>query len=315
MKQQLATGQPMVDALTPNDWQELIDLRDLLQHLKMVTKALEGNAKTGSHGALWEWLPGVDFLLNHLEKKKQEQEHTGESHFKACVELGWEKLDQYYNLSDESPAYVVPIALHPSKKLRWFQKHWSEKQSWIAAAEAQLRKLFDQEKSRQQPLTTPATTVKVKEVSALDLYNDVDDDDDAIGYNDELAQYLAEPPVPVLRDHFNNVLPSNPIYWWRDNKGRFPILHQLAMNHFACPAMSSECERCFSIGGQVLNEHRPQTLEDYAEAQQCMKAWISHGLVDLLTILQRVRETRQSSNQTSQSSNQATAIEQSINQA
>ena len=54
MKQQLQNNNKvLVDALTPEDWQDLIDLRDLLQPLKIMTETLEGNATTGSHGALW----------------------------------------------------------------------------------------------------------------------------------------------------------------------------------------------------------------------------------------------------------------------
>ena len=113
-----------------------------------------------------------------------------------------------------------------------------------------------------------------------DVYNDVQTDLPTAS-DDELTQYLAEPPVPIKKDAQGKPLPFNPIHWWRDNAYMFPTLRQMAMDHFACPAMSSECERAFSVAGQVINEHRPRTLDEFAQAQQCLKAWIANQLVDL----------------------------------
>jgi len=175
----------------------------------------------------------------------------------------------------------------------------------------QLRKLFEEERTRQQPsspvsaTSATATTTSSHEQSLFDLYNDVDDSTTA-SLEDELSIFLAEPPVSLPKDQHGKQLPFNPIYWWRDNESRFPILAQLAMDHFACPAMSTECERSFSIGGQVLNEHRPRTLDDLAQAQQCLRSWISNDLVDLYTILSRVQSSKTNQSSTSdQSSNQA----------
>jgi hypothetical protein len=155
LKHRLNTGEDLPDALTPEDWQDLINLVELLKPFKDITKMLEGNAVKGSQGALWEWLPGVELLLTHLESKKKELEHQDDTHFKACVEAGWQKLNEYYSLSDRTGAYRSAIILHPAKKLKWFNKHWSEKQSWISSAEVKVRQLYEEQVKQLLPVPTP----------------------------------------------------------------------------------------------------------------------------------------------------------------
>ena len=55
------------DVLKPDDWADLSQFLEVLQPLKFATKRLEGNATIGSHGALWEVIITMDFLLEKLE--------------------------------------------------------------------------------------------------------------------------------------------------------------------------------------------------------------------------------------------------------
>lgn len=72
----------------------------------------------------------MDYLFDKLEHKKsllnRQNSHT---HIRTCVNLGWKKLDDYYNLSDDTSAYRAAVLLHPEHKLEWFQNHWGEKTS------------------------------------------------------------------------------------------------------------------------------------------------------------------------------------------
>lgn len=47
-----------------------------------------------------------------------------------------------------------------------------------------------------------------------------------------------------------------PILWWATNKGRYPLLSQLAAHYLAIPATSVPCERVFSTAGNVVNDKR-----------------------------------------------------------
>lgn len=111
------------DTLTSKDWRQLSDFCDLLTPLAYLSTRNQGSATKGSHGALWEWLTSVDMCLFYFEEKRNDLELCETSFFKACVNLGWKKLDQYYCLSDDVPAYRAAVALHPKYKTAWFKKH------------------------------------------------------------------------------------------------------------------------------------------------------------------------------------------------
>jgi hypothetical protein len=74
--------------------------------------------KVQSHDTgLHEVLITMDFVLSHLEAAKQKVTYTEASYFKACVNLGWWKLDQYYLKTDLNPAYIMAVFLHPHYKI------------------------------------------------------------------------------------------------------------------------------------------------------------------------------------------------------
>ena len=49
------------DFLDAKDWEELYHFEELLQPFMKATKRVEGNAYTGTHGALWEVVPAMDY--------------------------------------------------------------------------------------------------------------------------------------------------------------------------------------------------------------------------------------------------------------
>jgi hypothetical protein len=58
----------MKDILDAKDWEELEHFKELLKPFERVTKRTEGNAITGSNGALWEVIPIIDYLFTILQK-------------------------------------------------------------------------------------------------------------------------------------------------------------------------------------------------------------------------------------------------------
>jgi hypothetical protein len=47
----------------------------------------------------------------------------------------------------------------------------------------------------------------------------------------------------------------------------------------AAPASTAADERIFSIAGNVVNEQRPHTKADLAEAVQCLRSWYQEGII------------------------------------
>jgi hypothetical protein len=251
------------DCLSADDWQELTELLQLLKPLKETSLKVQATARDGNNGALWQSLSVLDWLLSTLEDLKKT---LPKSHFKACVNLGWKKLDKYYKLSDMTAAYRLAIFLHPCFKRRWFERHWTSKKAWLQGVDRVVSKAW-QDAKRRWPNEVTIASPRQEEISAFDAYNhDLDDDDD----NDELARYIREERAPKG---------TQPLTWWRDNHHRYPVLRHLAFEVLAAPASSSADERIFSMAGDVVNEERPQTLEELAEAYQGLRSWYSEGLL------------------------------------
>jgi hypothetical protein len=46
-----------------------------------------------------------------------------EAHYTTNINLGWQKLDYYYNKTDITPVHRVVVFLHLRLKWRWFEKY------------------------------------------------------------------------------------------------------------------------------------------------------------------------------------------------
>lgn len=218
------------------------------------------------HGTLYEALTSIDFLMTRLEELKNQQQHLPTSHFKASVILGWKKLNKYYELSDETPAYRAAIFLHPHYKERWFKRHWSDAHpAWITEARAAVKDLYQDYVRRHGDEAIVIERVGGQELSEFELYNTLADDE----VIDDLERYCDEPPTPKV----------DPLQWWIANHSRFPVLRYMAFDLLAAPASSAIDERVFSMAGNVLTGQRFNTEDDLAESTQCLKSWQLAGLL------------------------------------
>jgi hypothetical protein len=123
------------DLLQHDDWQELLQLYELLEPIHDCSLSVQSTADDSQHGALHDILTTMGYLLNHLEEAKKRLDNPKiVTHFKASVNLGWKKLNYYYNLSDNTPAYRLAIFLHPHYRFKWFEKKWAKKPKWLDKA-------------------------------------------------------------------------------------------------------------------------------------------------------------------------------------
>lgn len=72
----------------------------------------------------------------------------------TCINSGWAKLDKYYALTSETPAYVGAFVLHPAYKWQYIEEHWMRE--WWGPAKAALEDLW-REKQYMPTATTTAT--------------------------------------------------------------------------------------------------------------------------------------------------------------
>uniref|UniRef100_A0A0D2YCV7 HAT C-terminal dimerisation domain-containing protein n=1 Tax=Fusarium oxysporum (strain Fo5176) TaxID=660025 RepID=A0A0D2YCV7_FUSOF len=60
---------PVQDQLSPQDWLLLAEIQSLLKPLHEITMRCQGWAKEGRHGALWEVMIAMEYLLNFFEEQ------------------------------------------------------------------------------------------------------------------------------------------------------------------------------------------------------------------------------------------------------
>ena len=108
--------------LDENDWAVLWAFSDILHYFHVVVQVLQGDGQqcdrpTGvseAFGMMSSVLQAFEFLLGKLETAKALIEQYPElEQFGANINLGWMKLDKYYNYLRDSPVYYAAAALHP----------------------------------------------------------------------------------------------------------------------------------------------------------------------------------------------------------
>lgn len=255
------------DQISPDDWLQLGELHGLLEPIHETS--LRVQSQSGIHGAtgsLYEALPAMDYVLTKLEAARDALTYMPANHFKACVNLGWKKLDYYYTLTDNSPAYVMAVFLHPHWRRRWFERKWADKPHWLRQVNKTIQTAYDEAKKRHGNIPSVERVSPRQKMSGFDAYNSFDGDEQL----DELAMYSQEPPAPKSID---------PLAWWVGNQERFPVLRHLAFDLLAAPASTAADERLFSQAGRVVNEERPHMQQELAEALQCIRSWRHEGLI------------------------------------
>jgi hypothetical protein len=116
--------------------------------------------------------------------------------------------------------------------------------------------------------TSPET--RRTELSGFDAYNAVGSRKERQQLHDELDRYASvEPPAHG----------QDPLQWWLQNQGQYPVLKHLAFTSLAAPASTAADERLFSITGNVVNEERPHTQQPIAQGVQCLRSWYAEGLI------------------------------------
>ncbi|OAQ58400.1 restless-like transposase [Pochonia chlamydosporia 170] len=140
--------------LDDKDWAVLDGLGTILQSFEDAVKALEGDGiqrkrKSGhleSYGNVWDVIVGYEFPLAELEKAKAMVNQCPEpEHFSVNINLGWKKLDEYYNKLDETPIYYTSLALHPAYRWGYFEMVWSGRPAWISKAKDMVQSVWDRE--------------------------------------------------------------------------------------------------------------------------------------------------------------------------
>jgi hypothetical protein len=252
----------------------------------------------GRYGALWEVLPTIELLLKDMKVFVDRYspvvstadgdipEHWSPTiyrHLHNSLQLGWEKLDKYYRLTDDSSAYVAAIALHPRFKWRWIQKKWADNIDWQNAADAALKKQWNLYKTKKVKDLLDSDAIEVyrhqaeqrKQNTGLEYFMEEDfhtsSDEEELELTDEYVEWQKLPREKNM---------DNPVAYWYDRRLVWPHLASFALDLFAIPAMSAEPERIFSSTGRMVRPDRGRLKADIIGAAACLRQWDRNQVID-----------------------------------
>jgi len=254
------------DKLQREDWDDIKEECAALRPFKELTLELQSRATSGNHGSVWETLPALELLLEHVEQLKARVSHT-DTRFAVCVNNCWQVLQKYYGRTDENPVYAMATLLNPTLRLSYFTRHWSgELASYIPTMKTAVHKHWKDEYLAKK--STATTIPRKRTLLEAFLHHDP-----ISQLGDEFQQWIAAPAVAVTAQS------SNLFRWHIDNQESFPTLHQMALDTLSIPAMSTECERVFSSTKKLINPMRSLLKTDIIEATECLKAWWDCGMI------------------------------------
>ncbi|KAI6788857.1 hypothetical protein KC343_g6741 [Hortaea werneckii] len=255
------------DHLTRDDWEELSHFNQLLAPIHEVSMLVQSTNTTG--GALHTTLTSMDYLLTHLESRRNQ---PGSSHFMACLNKGWKKLRKYYEITDLNPSYIMAVFLNPHYRQIWFEDHWTPvfakhalsiiNEQYLVAQ--RLYNIDAPERSSTSPQAQRAA------LTGFAAFSQKRSRKRSSRSSDELTKYMDIQDPPEHQD---------PLDWWILHQDSYPILRHLAFTLLAAPASTAADERLFSMAGNVVNEQRPHTQQQLAESVQCLRSWHHEDLI------------------------------------
>lgn len=280
------------DHLKASHWRELENLHDQLEIFYEATLMVEGEC-----GDIAKHFKALHWLMIKLDMAGQKFLELGEQHrrshdapayqvLREHSHVAWAKAEKYFQLYDNTPAYYAAVALNPTVKMLWFKKHWSEhpeKKAWIPLVKNLIVEFWSEYKGKSLCTSAPTSTTETiwparphqqsPGVHFTDLREHMDVDsseEEEIPLTDNLELYFETNRLklsPAQKQKFD------PITYWIDRLSSQADLAQMALDVFAAPAMSDECERLFSSCKILLDSRRSNLKMDIIEANECLRHW------------------------------------------
>ena len=162
------------DSISKDDWTTLQTVHDLLKPFWKLTLRLQGQASNCKYGAIWEVLPAMEFLINHLEASSKIYTHRKAKHIHICINNALMKLCEYYQLLNTSPIYATSVVLNPAIKERHFDRNWrGSQEAWVLSTKEDVRNFWVAEyKDKVITGLNPVPEISQSESSKVNEYED-----------------------------------------------------------------------------------------------------------------------------------------------
>lgn len=292
------------ERLSSDDWKVVAAIHRLLKPFKLTTLQLQGDGRKGFRpisGGFDDYFPAFEHLLDHLEEAKKgiiyEEDDRGNTLevdlfadlepdtvkiLKTYINLGWKKLDKYYNKLT-SASYIGAVIFNPYRKWEFLDQIWDllgkeTHHEYKAFYTEKINAIWqEQYQHHQLPFETqrqpPQRQHFMHRRLALRRTGSREPQEALQSHAaDELQDYLSAPLVESL------VYENDPVGWWRDygNK-QYPRLSYMAVDFLTIPSSVAFTERSFNSAGAMIN-HRPRLLRESIAMAQCIKSWSHAGI-------------------------------------
>jgi hypothetical protein len=295
--QYIRLGELETEAMIDDEtWSLLQRICDILEVFNIATLQFQGKGQDGHHGALWEVLPSIEQMLTEMESFRAQYpllepqdlptvsrgrkplssaivKPSNEQFLAIAVNNAWKKLDEYYDLTDQSTAYIAAVVLNPQWKWIFFDASWASRQDWLTTAKTKVQNLWDEYQDRYAvpeapsvPIVNKPTYTRPQPQLAYMYRITASQSTSSIPKGDDYERYMKDDPVHVAEG-----VVFSQLTWWKDNSWKYPLLAKLAMNLLSAPAMSTEIERVFSSTGITDSDLRNQLLMRAMEASECLR--------------------------------------------
>jgi hypothetical protein len=135
------------------EWKNLEVIKDQLERLFHIIKALEGNVDflDGSckafHGHLRELLLIFKHILSHFESlEKQVKANDFDNHLGITylITKVWNKVKDYYSKTNKSIAWIALTVMNLKFKIKYFEDKWMGTEShFLHAIKPKVKKLWE----------------------------------------------------------------------------------------------------------------------------------------------------------------------------
>ena len=251
----------------------------------MATGRLEGRATNGHHGAIWEALPVLTYLMGKVEQGRQAWNEKGEwttpttgrnrqpsytpHPMEVAYQNAWGKLTKYYEKTDDANAiYAAAVLLHPSQQKRYFDKHWTGAEAaYKSIMIANVKKVwFDEYRGAEVPETPRTHPIDEIEEFLTGFHNEVVDGDDFFD------QFINGNPIAFPQ--------ADDVIKWIVKDGNLPrCVRQQALDLLSIPAMSAELERVFSSARLSCTHLRNSLSAESIEVIELLRYWWVRNII------------------------------------
>ncbi|KAG6978101.1 hypothetical protein FocnCong_v021532 [Fusarium oxysporum f. sp. conglutinans] len=174
-----------------------------------------------------------------------------------------------------SPLFTASVVLNPDLGLRWLETNWTSQNSYngFEMQRTAIKVYFERwyskndDNASESVFITPSLTPR-PEQSRFEQWIK-SRQPKLLATGSELERYYRLEPEQV----------DDPIRWWIDHSNAFPRLSRFALDILAIPAMSTDCERAFSLAKLTVSSQRHSLLGSSIESIQLLKNWVRGGCI------------------------------------